>query len=85
MLCLSDKEKYVLIENNKIVEIEKGLPPKGYDPRFGKNLTRGLVNGHIHIAMYKFAGLRKEDQDLMDFFKNFLWPLEKKIDIKRDI
>jgi 5-methylthioadenosine/S-adenosylhomocysteine deaminase len=82
MLCLSDKEKYVLIENNKIVEIEKGLPPKGYDPIFGKNLTRGLVNGHIHIAMYKYAGLRKEDQDLMDFFKNFLWPLEKKLTSK---
>ncbi len=82
MLCLSDKEKYVLIENNKIIEIGKGSPPKGYDPIFGNNLTRGLVNGHIHIAMYKYAGLRKKDQDLMDFFKNFLWPLEKKLTAK---
>ncbi len=82
MLCLSDKSKYVVIEDGKIIEKGKGLPPRGYDPIFGINLTRGIVNGHIHIAMYKFAGLRKEDQDLMDFFKNFLWPLEKKLTSK---
>ena len=72
------KEKDILIEENKIIEISDNIDvnvDKIIDCK--KNIVMpGLVNTHTHLAMSVFKGY-KDDKKLMDWLQNGVWPVEK--------
>lgn len=73
------KERDILIEDNRIVKIEKNIDTvadKTIDCH--RNLVMpGLVNTHNHLAMSIFRGY-KDDKRLMDWLNNAIWPIEDK-------
>ena len=73
------KEKDILIEGNKIVEISDKINTeveKVID--CNKNIVMpGLINTHTHLAMSIFKGY-KDDRCLMDWLNNAIWPVEDK-------
>ncbi len=70
----------ILIENNKILKIEKDITDE-FDKKINaKNMLimPGLVNTHTHLAMSIFRGY-KDDRKLMDWLENAIFPVEDKL------
>lgn len=74
------KKADILIENNKILKIEKDITDE-FDKKINaKNMLimPGLVNTHTHLAMSIFRGY-KDDRKLMDWLENAIFPVEDKL------
>ncbi len=73
---------YLIIENNKILEISEGKPPTIHFDKViegcNKVLLPGLINTHTHLAMTLFRGYA-DDLPLMEWLENKIWPLEDKL------
>lgn len=72
----------ILIENNRIAEIGKGLG-KGEIDASKMIAIPGLINTHTHVAMTTLRGLG-EDMELHKWLSEKIWPKEK-IQSKDDI
>ena len=74
------KKTDILIEDNKILKIEKDITDE-FDKKINaKNMLimPGLVNTHTHLAMSIFRGY-KDDRKLMDWLENAIFPVEDKL------
>lgn len=74
------KKADILIENNKILKIEKDITDE-YDKKINAKsmlIMPGLVNTHTHLAMSIFRGY-KDDRKLMDWLENAIFPVEDKL------
>lgn len=70
----------ILIEENKIVKIEENIeePKAEIIDAKEKVVMPGFVNTHTHLAMSIFRGY-KDDQKLMDWLENAIFPVEDKL------
>ena len=74
------KKADILIENNKILKIEKDITDE-FDKKINAKsmlIMPGLVNTHTHLAMSIFRGY-KDDRKLMDWLENAIFPVEDKL------
>lgn len=70
----------ILIDENKIVQIQENiedLEAQIIDAK-EKLVMPGFVNTHTHLAMSIFRGY-KDDQKLMDWLENAIFPVEEKL------
>ena len=78
------KEPLVVIEENKIIEIDSYNKAKqsvsGHDMIGDENqlIIPGLINCHTHLAMTIFRGLA-DDLPLDIWLREHIWPLENKL------
>lgn len=70
----------ILIDENKISKIEDKIEDKDAKVIDAKEMVvmPGLVNTHTHLAMSIFRGY-KDDQKLMDWLENAIFPVEDKL------
>ena len=70
----------ILIEENKIVKIEENIDETKAEIIDAKEkvVMPGFVNTHTHLAMSIFRGY-KDDQKLMDWLENAIFPVEDKL------
>lgn len=70
----------ILIDNNKISKIEEEIDDEEAKIIDAKEMVvmPGLVNTHTHLAMSIFRGY-KDDQKLMDWLENAIFPVEDKL------
>ena len=70
----------ILIEENKIVKIQEEIEEDGANVIDAKEkvVMPGFVNTHTHLAMSIFRGY-KDDQKLMDWLENAIFPVEDKL------
>lgn len=70
----------ILIEENKIVKIEENIEEPNIEIIDAKEkvVMPGFVNTHTHLAMSIFRGY-KDDQKLMDWLENAIFPVEDKL------
>lgn len=70
----------ILIEENKIIKIEENIdePKAEIIDAKEKVVMPGFVNTHTHLAMSIFRGY-KDDQKLMDWLENAIFPVEDKL------
>ena len=72
----------VIIENGRIIDLDKQAKLKHKYPRYekidasGKVIIPGLVNTHQHMAMSLLRGYA-DDIPLQEWLENWIWPLEK--------
>ena len=73
-------KKDILIENDKIVKIDKDIKLKAEKviDANQKVVMPGLINCHNHSAMTLFRGYA-DDTKLMDWLQNKIWPVEDKL------
>lgn len=71
----------ILIQNNRIAKIETEINEEADEKINAKNMIvmPGLVNTHTHLAMSIFRGY-KDDQKLMDWLENAIFPVEDKLE-----
>ncbi len=68
----------ILIQDNKILQVEKNIPVKSdYQVIDASNqfVLPGLIQTHIHLCQTLFRGYA-DDLELMDWLKNKIWPME---------
>ena len=68
----------LLIENDKIAEIETDISESDVDKTIdanGKILMPGLINTHTHVSMSLFRGLA-DDLELDSWLNDYIWPTE---------
>lgn len=70
----------ILIDENKISKIEEKIEDEEAKIIDAKEMVvmPGLVNTHTHLAMSIFRGY-KDDQKLMDWLENAIFPVEDKL------
>ena len=70
----------ILIEENKIIKIEENIEQADAETIDAKEkvVMPGFVNTHTHLAMSIFRGY-KDDQKLMDWLENAIFPVEDKL------
>lgn len=70
----------ILIDENKISKIEEKIEDEEAKVIDAKEMVvmPGLVNTHTHLAMSIFRGY-KDDQKLMDWLENAIFPVEDKL------
>lgn len=76
------KKSDILINNNIIEKIDLDIDESEADEKINaKNMLvmPGLVNTHTHLAMSIFRGY-KDDQKLMDWLENAIFPVEDKLE-----
>ena len=72
----------VIIENGRIIDLDKHAKLKHKYPRYekidaaGKVIIPGLVNTHQHMAMSLLRGYA-DDIQLQEWLENWIWPLER--------
>lgn len=72
----------VIIENGRIIDLDKHAKLKHKYPRYekidaaDKVVIPGLVNTHQHMAMSLLRGYA-DDIPLQEWLENWIWPLEK--------
>ena len=72
----------VIIENGRIIDLDKQAKLKHKYPRYekidaaDKVVIPGLVNTHQHMAMSLLRGYA-DDIPLQEWLENWIWPLEK--------
>jgi len=72
----------VIIENGRIIDLNKHAKLKHKYPRYekidasGKVIIPGLVNTHQHMAMSLLRGYA-DDVPLQEWLEKWIWPLEK--------
>ncbi len=73
------KDKDVLIDGNRIIEIGKNLDKSG-EVIDGKNraILPGFINTHTHLAMTLFRGYA-DDMQLQAWLQDRIWPVEAKL------
>lgn len=71
----------ILIQDNRIAKIETEINEEADEKINAKNMIvmPGLVNTHTHLAMSIFRGY-KDDQKLMDWLENAIFPVEDKLE-----
>lgn len=71
----------ILIHGNRIAKIEPEIEEEVQEKINAKNMIvmPGLVNTHTHLAMSIFRGY-KDDQKLMDWLENAIFPVEDKLE-----
>ena len=71
----------ILIQDNRIAKIETEIEEDADEQINAKNMIvmPGLVNTHTHLAMSIFRGY-KDDQKLMDWLENAIFPVEDKLE-----
>lgn len=71
----------ILIHGNRIAKIEPKIEEEVDEKINAKNMIvmPGLVNTHTHLAMSIFRGY-KDDQKLMDWLENAIFPVEDKLE-----
>ncbi len=71
----------ILIQDNRIAKIETEIEEEADEKINAKNMIvmPGLVNTHTHLAMSIFRGY-KDDQKLMDWLENAIFPVEDKLE-----
>ena len=71
----------ILIHGNRIAKIEPEIEEEVDEKINAKNMIvmPGLVNTHTHLAMSIFRGY-KDDQKLMDWLENAIFPVEDKLE-----
>lgn len=71
----------ILIQDNRIAKIETEIEEDADEKINAKNMIvmPGLVNTHTHLAMSIFRGY-KDDQKLMDWLENAIFPVEDKLE-----
>jgi 5-methylthioadenosine/S-adenosylhomocysteine deaminase len=77
------KNTDIFIEDDKITGIGKNLNQSAEFVIDGRNklVIPGLINSHTHLAMTLFRGVA-DDLPLMDWLKNYIWPMEMKLTAK---
>lgn len=78
---IESKKASVLIENNKIIEINKEIEEKNnYKIINAENkiLMPGLVNTHTHLSMTLFRSYA-DDLSLDSWLNDHIWPIEAKL------
>ena len=71
----------ILVSGNQIAKIEPEIEEQVDEKINAKNMIvmPGLVNTHTHLAMSIFRGY-KDDQKLMDWLENAIFPVEDKLE-----
>ncbi len=71
----------ILIQDNRIEKIEPEINEEADEKINAKNMIvmPGLINTHTHLAMSIFRGY-KDDQKLMDWLENAIFPVEDKLE-----
>ncbi len=71
----------ILIQDNRIAKIKTEINEEADEKINAKNMIvmPGLVNTHTHLAMSIFRGY-KDDQKLMDWLENAIFPVEDKLE-----
>lgn len=73
----------IYIEGNRIAKVGKGLKLSAeyvIDAN-GKVISPGFINAHTHSPMVLLRGLA-DDLPLMEWLRNYVWPVEKKLTSK---
>lgn len=72
----------IIIENGRIIELDKHAKLKHKYPRYekidasGKVIIPGLISTHQHMAMSLLRGYA-DDMPLQEWLEKWIWPLEK--------
>jgi 5-methylthioadenosine/S-adenosylhomocysteine deaminase len=80
-IVLAGQEKDILIENNLIKKIGKGINVKAdekINAKGKKAVLPGLINSHTHSAMVLLRGYA-DDLPLKDWLEKKIWPKEAKM------
>ncbi len=71
------KNGSVLIENGEIVDVGKSVSSSGAELVIKDKLVfPGLINTHVHLAQGILRGLVPDNVALIEWLKNWVWPLQ---------
>ncbi len=72
----------VYIDDGQIVEVGKGIKERAEHVIDGKDklVMPGLINTHVHLAQGILRGLVPDNVALIEWLKDWVWPLQGNID-----
>ncbi len=79
------REGSIYVEDDRIVEIGKNIESKRAEYVIdGKDkiVTPGLINTHVHLAQGILRGLVPDNVSLIEWLKDWVWPLQGNLDEK---